>query len=307
MSDKKRFDLTPFTVRLAALWVAAGALFKLLAGSPADLPQVLHELPLDVALVFKGAIGIELAIVCAALLRPTLGWLPMVLLFAVFDAVLVPIIASGAESCGCFGSSVTIPPEVMLTIDSVLLLGILLGRPWKSKAASYGPAWLVPALALVCLVLPFPYIGEQKLATPADGEAQDIGGMRWVPIELEGWKDQLIYDTGFATLFPEEVETLPIDGRYVFWRWDCSHCAEHLQVMAEGDPGTEPIVLIRLEQETDNDENRAVLAMPAGGHVTELSLPAGPQYIVETPAEFVLEGGVVVSAREGIKTEDYGG
>jgi hypothetical protein len=32
-----------------------------------------------------------------------------------------------------------------------------------------------------------------------------------------------------------------------------------------------------------------------------LTLPKGPQYLIETPADFQLEGGVVQSVREGIK------
>jgi hypothetical protein len=304
MSKENRLDLTPFTVRLAAIWVAAGALFKLLAGSPADLPAVLHELPLEGALFFKLAIGIELAIVWIALLRPTIGWLPIVALFAVFDVILALVMNSGAESCGCFGSSVTIAPWVMMTIDSVLLLAVLLSRPWKSEAKGIGPALLVPVLVVASLVLPFPYIGEQSLQATEEGAAPDVAELRWLEIDVESWKDQAIYDTDFATLFADRIFELPTDGRYIFWRWDCSHCAEHLQQMANGDDGMSPLVLIRLKQDHDNDENRAVLAMPTGGHVTELDLPAGTQYIIETPAEFILEGGTVVSATEGIRVEE---
>lgn len=304
MTDSKRTDLTPLFVRLAALWVAAGALFKLFAGSPADLPAILHELPMETALVFKLAIGIELSIVCAALLRPALGWLPIVALFAVFDVILAYVMSSGAESCGCFGSSITIAPWMMMLIDTVLLLAVLASKPWKSESKGLGPMALVPVLAIVSLILPFPYIGEQSLEKSDDGSTPDIAELRWLDIKVESWKDQLIYDTPFATIFPDEVETLPTDGKYVFWRWDCSHCADHLQEMADMDDGMNPIVLIRLMQDHDNEENRAVLAMPTGGHVTELSLPAGTQYILETPAEFLLEGAMVVSAKEGVRSEE---
>ncbi|MFT7668110.1 MAG: hypothetical protein ACI8X5_000797 [Planctomycetota bacterium] len=304
MSEEKRFDLTPISVRLAALWVAAGALFKLIAGSPADLPAVLHDLPIEVSLFFKIAIGIELAIVCTALLRPTWGWLALVALFAVFDVVLAIVMASGAESCGCFGSSVTIAPWVMMAIDTLLLLGILASRPWKSETKAVGPAGLTLALAAVALIIPFPYIGEQALQSSEDGAVTEVEDLRWLEIDVESWTDQLIYDSEFAKIFPTEVETLPTDGLYIFWRWDCDHCASHLQQLADGDDGMSPIVLIRLMQEHDNDENGAVTAMPVGGHVTELSLPAGTQYIIQTPAEFILEGGMIVSATEGVGVEE---
>lgn len=301
MTTESRKDLTPLAVRVAAVWLAAGALFKLFAGTPADLPAVLHDLPIPTDLFFKLAIGIELSIVCAAVLRPRLAWLPMAGLFLVFDAVLAVALSQGAESCGCFGSSVTIPPAVMMGIDSALLVAILLTRPWSSTSAGLGPAPLLPVLVAASLVLPFPYIGSTAIQVDEESGGFDAQKVRYVVIEPESWKDQLVYDTDFARLFPAEINTLPTDGLYVLWRWTCDHCAEHLQELADTDDGSRAIVLVRLVEEQDSEENRAVTAMPSGGHVTELSLPAGPQYVVETPAEFVLEGGVVVSAREGVR------
>lgn len=301
MTQASRRDLTPLAVRAAALWLAAGALFKLFAGTPADLPAVLHDLPLSTDLFFKLAIGVELSLVCAAVLRPRLAWLPMVALFLVFDAILAIALSQGAESCGCFGSSVTIPPAVMMAIDSVLLLAILATRPWQSTSSGIGPAPALPLLVAACLALPFPYIGSTEIQVDEETGTFNPEEVRYVVIEPETWKDQLVYDTDFARLFPAEVETLPTDGLYVFWRWTCDHCAEHLQALADTDDGSRPIVLVRLIEDQDSPENQAVLAMPTGGHVTELSLPAGPQYVIETPAEFILEGGMIVSATEGVR------
>ena len=39
--------LAALFVRLGAAWLLAGALFKLLAGTPADLPPVVQDLPLE--------------------------------------------------------------------------------------------------------------------------------------------------------------------------------------------------------------------------------------------------------------------
>jgi hypothetical protein len=305
MTSETPRDLTAITVRLAAVWVAAGALFKLLAGTPNDLPPVLHGLPVSIDLFFKLAVGIELAIVCTAILRPKLAWIPLVGLFTVFDVILAISLAGGEESCGCFGSSITIPPAVMMAIDSLLLLGILFSKPWASDSKGFGPALALPVLAIGSLILPFPYVGDQTPLVSEDGEATKIEELRYVILKVEEWKDQLIYDTDFAALFPAQIETLPTDGTYIFWRWDCDHCATHLQQLADEDDMSQPIVLIRLGQDSDNEENRAVFAMPTGGHVTELLLPAGPQYVVETPADFILQGGMVIRGREGIKTDEH--
>jgi hypothetical protein len=300
MPEEKRLDLTPIIVRLAAAWVAAGACFKLFAGTPNDLPAVLHDLPLSIDLFFKSAIGIELAIVFAALLRPRQAWLPLVALYVVFDVILVTVLASGEESCGCFGSSIEIAPEVMIALDSVLLIAVLVSQPWRSEAKSLGPLLAVPALALVSLVAPFIIVGTQELPAASGDEGAGIEELRYVIIEPEKWTDQLVYDTQFAALFPDEIESLPTDGHFIFWRQDCDHCAEHLQTLAQANDMSQPIVLIQLEQAHDTEENRVVFSKPTGGHVTELSLPPGPQYVIETPAEFVLEGGMVVSAVEGL-------
>ncbi len=299
-------DFTPLAVRLAAIWVAAGALFKLFAGSPNDLPPVLHDLPLSIDLFFKLAIGIELTLVCLAFLKPKLAWLPMAGMFVVFEIILAISLSGGEESCGCFGSSITIPPEVMMAIDSVLLIALLITKPWASTAKGTGPMLVVPVAALVCLALPFLIIKSGTLQAAEEGDAPvDISEIRYVMLPVEEWKDQLIYDTDFAALFPNEIETLPTDGLYIFWRWDCDHCAQHLQELADQDDMSKPIVLVRLMQESDNDDNQAVLAKPVGSHVIELSLPAGPQYVLETPADFILEGGMIVGAREGIKVDEH--
>lgn len=143
------------TIALATFWVAAGALFKLFSGSPNDLPPLVQQFFLGPLNTFRGAIAIELCIVVLALLRPRHGWLLLVLLFLVFDAVLVPLVQGGAASCGCFGSKVPIPPWAMMTIDSLLLLGILLSRPWRNLPRQSLRIWpLLPLLAL-CIAAPF--------------------------------------------------------------------------------------------------------------------------------------------------------
>lgn len=302
MTSNDSPDFAPLAVRLAALWVLAGALFKLISGTPADLPPVLHELPVSVDLFFKLAIGVELVLVCASFLRPKLAWIPMVGLFLVFDVVLT--MSLGEESCGCFGSSIAIPPAVMLGVDSVLLLAILLTKPWRSESKGMGPAPALPVLAVALIALPFFYVGDTKIVVNEEGET-NVEEVRYVILDVESWKDQLIYDTDFAALFPAEIETLPTDGTFIFWRWDCDHCAEHFITLAGNDDMSQPYVLVRLKQDTDNEENKSVTAMPTGSHVTHLELPAGPQYVVETPAEFVLEGGMVVRAEEGVGKEEH--
>ena len=148
-------------IGLIGAWILAGGLFKLFLGTPADLPRVVREFPLELGLVYKLAITAELAIGSLALLKPRWGWLPALSLLFVFDVVLTTQIAGGEASCGCFGGSITVPPWAMLAIDSVLLLGLLATRPWSAFGPGAHPLIASGALA-VALVLPWPFDRQVK-------------------------------------------------------------------------------------------------------------------------------------------------
>ena len=309
MDTPQRTDLSALFVRLAVLWVAAGALFKLFAGTPADLPPIVRQSPLGLDLTFKLAIGIELAITLAALLNPRLAWAAVVALFVVFEGVLVAVAMDGSESCGCFGSSITIPPAVMMGGDGVLLVAILATKPWRSTARALVG---VPGLAVttvVSMLLPFFFIGTQELQSstsqegpPSETEVQEL---RYVELHMDAWEGQMIYDIELATLLGAAIDTVPIDGTAVIYRATCDHCAMHLEELAMSDDGTRPILLIRIPDDSATEENTVVRTKPVGGHVTELTLPEGPQYLLETPADFQLEGAVISAPREGIKVDEH--
>jgi len=288
MADSTPRDFTPLAVRLAALWLAAGAFFKLFAGTPADLPRsLLDALPREHwGLLLESAVAAELTITFVALLRPRHAWPAVVAVFLLFEVVLVDGLLAGDSSCGCFGASVVFPPWLMMGIDGMLLLAILLSRPWRSRARPIGPVVLAPVAAVLCIVLPFWYIEDE---------------LRWYELDITSWSDQFVYDTELSSVLPD-LEAMPVDGLYVFYRPDCEHCSHHLQEIAMADDGSRPIVLIRIDEEGQGDP--LVQTLPIGGHVIETALMRGPQYLVEAPAEFSLEGGVVRNPREGIGSEE---
>ncbi len=157
---------------LASLWVLAGACFKLFLGTPADLPEAVRSLsPLGLGLTYKLAISVELCLGFLGLLRPRIGWVPLVLLFLVFDAVLFLQIAADESNCGCFGSNVSVPPEAMLLIDSSLLAGILYSRPWRIRGWG-APMMVVGILLALGLVLPWVFDREAS-STPAPAPGPD--------------------------------------------------------------------------------------------------------------------------------------
>ena len=135
--------LPGFALALGILWLAAGALYKLFDGHPADLPSsVIEKSPFDAWDTFRFAIAAELAVVALVIAVPRLGWLALSGVFATFMTVLFPLVAEGAESCGCFGGTITIKPITMMAIDGGLLLLILFSKPWRlPSAAGLGWRW----------------------------------------------------------------------------------------------------------------------------------------------------------------------
>jgi hypothetical protein len=97
------------------------------------------------------------------------------------------------------------------------------------------------------------------------------------------------------------AEKLPTDGVIVLWRQGCTHCAQHLREMANGDKGDHPIVLLQIQD--DEKDSRAVDALPSGAHVTMAEFPKGLQFVLETPWEITVAGGNVTAARDRAQLE----
>jgi methylamine utilization protein MauE len=304
-----RSRLTLVCVVLIATWVATGAVFKLFWGTPALLPRPViatgEWLGLELGLTYKLTIGLELAIVALALTRPRLGWWCLAAILVVFDVVLTSQIKEGETSCGCFGSGFSPSPKVMLTIDSVLLLALLAARPWSSAGPGL-PLSVPVVLGALGLALPWFHDRELKPTITKDGEELDLSGSAYMVLDVEDWVGQEIWDTplGQPPLNAYiDVASLPLDGLWVFYRQTCDHCAKHLAKLAESEHGERLITLVQLEEPNDTLANRVVNAMPDGNFVQHARLPPSISYMLQTPAELVLEGGKVVSATEGVGVE----
>lgn len=307
--------LAAWAVRAAGLWVLAGAVFKTFNGSPALLPEVVTNLsPFDADLTFKLTIGVESCIGVLALVRPKWGWWIVALTYLVFDAILASLLAAGEAECGCFGKDFPIPVGGMLAIDTALLLGVLVTRPWRLPAGK-APVWLL-ALALVGVAAP--WVHDRQVAPPTrtgpstDGEEGEGGAAGtsdgsasggYTILDLESYVGQSIYDTELAQWIGDDVYALPGDGIWVLWRWTCTHCKAHLEQMVAQPPDQPFIVLVRLKESHDNEANRQVVAKPSGPNVLEASCPDTVEYVCQTPAEIVVQGGMVVSAAEGVGGE----
>ncbi|MCA9296661.1 MAG: hypothetical protein KC983_09085, partial [Phycisphaerales bacterium] len=157
-------DMTAATVRPASmpgyvlcrivipLWILTGVVFKLVSLTPKTLPKNIVDIALesDIDLFFLLFVLVALEIVAigtmlfiARLAKPMAIWM-----MSCFCAILIWEMSTGADSCGCLGS-VSPPPWLMLTIDGLLLLGVLItGRPFRSPAGSPVPGLIAAAIAI---------------------------------------------------------------------------------------------------------------------------------------------------------------
>lgn len=293
-SSRSRF--APVVVRLAGAWILAGALAKLFLGTPKDLPEIVRKLsPFGLDLTFHLVIGVELAMVCLAWILPGIAWPLVFLLFGFFDFVLVSQLAAGASSCGCFGSTIHVSPWLMLSVDSALILSLLLSRPWSSRGKiAARPLALFGAGLALSFALPWIVIRAASASPGASpGAGPGSAAQRYVVLEPEKWVNRSVFDIEELTRWVDAAK-LPTDGRIVLWRQGCEHCAAHLRLMASHDDPSVPILLVQIRD--DLKDGRAVDLMPDGPNVTRAEFPENQQVVLQTPWELHVAGGVVTQA-----------
>lgn len=317
-------------IRVAALYVLAGALAKLLWGSPADLPAVLRDHAHGgLGLFFELVVGVEIFVAVVALLAPRIGWPFVTALLLVFLVVLGAQLGEGAESCGCFGSEITIPPWIMLVVDGVLAIAVIGVRPWRSLRRQGWRAWSL-AVASLAGFGGFAYLGtvselpaDDLLATdpvhpiriPGDaldtipgaaaaaartGEIEEPHKInrwklpehlpRYVILAPDRWIDKRISATALATW--ADTAAFSPNARIIFYYDTCDHCADHLRYLADEAPDDD-YVLVQLPTGLNNRNPVVVDRTPEAIHV---ALPSGTRWMIKTPWEVRLEDGVVVEA-----------
>lgn len=292
-----------FAIAAAGFWILLGALFKLFWGTPADLPQSVKDVPLELGTTYRMAIAIELVLATLAFLKPRWAWLPLLGALMVFDIILGKEMEAGAASCKCFGGKVEMPPELMMGIDSALFLAIVLTRPWITVGGKGAPAVLLAALAAGCVALPWVY--DRESAAPSGEVVADGRTVKnaYAILDVASWVGKDIGETEVGKRLTTDPYQLPPSALWVLYRWTCDHCAEHLERLAEQEHGQRFLVLCRLKEKNDSDENRALRVLPEGEFVLHAELPDTVEYVITTPAEIEVEEFVVQRAEEGVSDE----
>lgn len=290
--------LAALLTRLIGLWLLFGAMMKLFYGSPADLPLVGQDLPLDTGMiVLKVVIGIEVIAGAAALLRPSRGWLPAAMLLCVFVAITALQVVRGEESCGCFGTAVTVTPELMLGVDAGLLLLLLLARPWRLQPGRADLPWI--AVAVVALAGIGLAVTIDRRATGIDYCTKPPSGAM-VDLKVEDWVGRPLTETWLCPWLNEEEKIA--DGVIVLWKKSCEVCAEHLRNL-DAEQGERDVVLILLPKEFE-DETNVVDLVPSGAWVQAVELPTGYDWWITPPGHIEVKGGKIAVAAQGMDVLD---
>jgi hypothetical protein len=302
---------------IVPLWLATGAVLKLMDLSPTHLPAALIKwcggLGVDLMFVLRFEIAAELIVVGVMVLLPPLArWIGVAML-VVFVPVLIGDLLLGASSCGCFGA-IKVSPWITLVTDVTFLFGLLvLGRKeprlamtrdlptskvliagvWSllSVAVAFGlsaPGATVPG-GIDGSVVESP--GSAAPPLPADGyympQYDDWIGRPFVELEVAKWSRNLPDDIAFG---PQYV---------IFYRKDCEHCHELMMLHFSGSPERRATAIAVPERDGFPTENIQPFDCPECGLA---ELPAGIDWFLQTPVLVRLADGVVECVAEADAT-----
>jgi uncharacterized membrane protein YphA (DoxX/SURF4 family) len=298
---------------LVPLWLALGAVLKLMDMSPAHLPAAMIKwcgaLGIDLMFVLRFTIAAELIVAGVMVLLPPLArWVGVAMLLT-FVPVLIGDLMMGASSCGCFGA-VKVSPWVTFVMDVTFLFGLVfLGRrePRLTLTSSLPTSRVLIAglWSLLCVVVAF---GSGTPAPAVDDDGADgpgvIGETTTPQLPADGyympqydqWIGQYFVDLDLASWTSNLPEDIDLGPQYViFYRKDCEHCHE-LMVLYFGGSLDQPTTAIAVpERDGFPTENLQPFECP---ECRMAELPAGIDWFLQTPVLVRLMNGVVECAAE---------
>ncbi|MCH7797253.1 MAG: hypothetical protein IID28_02255 [Planctomycetes bacterium] len=310
-------------------WVLTGALFKLMEGTPSNLPgktilPLAARMNLDLHWTLAVLIGLEFLAIAVMLCMARLARPMAIFLLSVFCLVLIGEMVQGnVTSCGCLGN-VKIPPWVILAIDGSLLLGVVLfdPSPLIPAAPSRTPAVLAAVLiaggfGLSYWMVIHPLETRTTTTTTNDnGNGNGHGGAPvvvsnvtpvpsfWFAKDVGSWVGKPWTEVELFSFMPRKPSGLDSGTRYVvFYSRTCDHCEDMFRDDLNGSAITSMVTAIEVP------DSPTVLTSDNGwwpGPPQEcelLSLPLGCDWIMTTPVALRIVDGIVQCAVEGEHTE----
>jgi len=310
------------------LWILTGATVKLLAGSPTNLPQNFVDFgrsnQINLDFMLYTLIGLEFFAIGVMVLLARFARPMAIFMLSVFCLVLIGEMARGEESCGCFGGGVEVSPWQMLTIDALLLLGVILFAPKISEKAMALPKAAVVAAGLLVAGLGISFgaaamlhqekvqereiVGDGDEADPTINPSPRSLPSWWYAADIDTWRGKHWREIElfqFMTRWPADMD----EGTtyIVFYSRNCGHCRD----MFEQDlmqPLDAPVVAIQIPASTTQLTGPNPLFDPrdAGEHIQHLALPLRTDWnMIQAPLAMRIEDGIVTCAMEGDHKECF--
>jgi hypothetical protein len=305
---------------VAPLWVAAGAVFKLVETSPKTLPKetilnIANQWGLDLYYLLATLIALEILAVVVMLMISRLARPVAILVLSVFCLILIGELVQGnLASCGCFGD-IPIPPWVMLVIDGSLLLGVLIFDPTPVMPAT--PArW--PAVGAVVLILagstatywriipagraPDPPEIPRPNPNPMDPTINpnpaQLSGF-WFADDVGVWEEKPWREIELFTFMPKWPRDLDSGTRYVvFYGRTCDHCDEMFHADLTNPALGSMTTAVEVPYDKTTMTGADAWPMPQT-ECEHLQLPVGCDWIMTTPLTLTIVDGIVKCAQEG--------
>jgi hypothetical protein len=287
-------------------WLLVGAILKLMDGSPSNLPVSLVKLcgglGIDLMFVLQLTIAVELAVVGVMWLLPQLALPTGIAMLGTFLPVLVADVMMGASSCGCFGA-VKVHPAVTLIVDLGFLVGLaFFGRRAPSlKITNVLPTKRVVAVGLwtvLSFVVGFGLTSNGtavKTGVSVDRSTELPSEGYYIP-QYQSWLGQAWSDVPIsAWVRGDQADMTAGTGYVLFYRKDCEHCHELMEVYFSGDllwPTTAVAV-----PERDGFPTEGLQPFACDG-CSLAELPTGVDWFMATPVLVRLHEGVVECAAE---------
>ena len=292
------------------LWLFTGAVLKLLDGSPSNLPAALIKwlggLDVDLLFVLHFSIATELIVAGVMVLLPALSRIAGIVMLGAFLPVLVGDVVLGASSCGCFGG-ISIHPGITLAVDltfflSLLVLGrrepkLALTRTLPSSRVILAGLWSLASVAVAFGFAPGSANNNAEVvAASANTAAGALPTEGYYLPQYNSWIGRPFLDLDIASWVQGLPPDLGIGQQYVvFYRKDCEHCHELLELYFSGDLSWPTTAIAVPERGGFPSEN--LQEFPC----TECrlaELPAGVDWFLQTPVLVRLGDGVVECAAE---------
>jgi hypothetical protein len=312
---------------IVPLWVLAGAIFKLIERTPANLPSQIwknaNAAGIDLFLLLGALIFIEFVAVILMVFSARVARTIAIFMLSVFCLVLLNEMRTGNfTNCGCLGK-IPMKPWQMLAIDGTLLLGVILLRP-KSAPATRGPRW-APITAMLAIIgagaITFGLIlperstkGEEPVVhngndtvPPDNGVVQptdptvnpnpDPFPNYFAPDNIDHWVGKPWREAPIFKLMRKWPSDMDQGDRYVvFYSRTCEHCEAMLYDDLAGPIGetvTAVEIPVNRTQLTGDD------AWPMPETQCELlSLPVGPLWMITPPLAVAVKDGIITCAEE---------